>query len=280
MTRSPAAPPRRRLLRSPVAPRRAAVEAAASRNVFDSDRALQSLALENALLARELGRVQRRCTQWRDDGLAQVERLEAALMRARAGSIAKETHIAALRDALDALQKRAAVWLRNEELVRRLGDLRARNRTLEAELAQSGRPVAATRLPADAAAQAANDEPACRCPETPPACLPESRRVLCVGGRARQIPVYRALAERHGAVLEHVDGSSDDDRSRLESLLARADAVILQAGYACQGACRAVERHCAEHGKPCVWLDKPCAPGFERSLAQVVGAVPHPTGDR
>ena len=66
-------------------------------------RALRALAEENALLARELGRVQARCTQWRDDCIAQAERLEALLMRARAESIAKETQLAALRDTLAAL---------------------------------------------------------------------------------------------------------------------------------------------------------------------------------
>ena len=79
-------------------------------------RALRALAEENALLARELGRVQARCTQWRDDCIAQAERLETLLMRARAESIVKETQLAALRDTLAALHKRAAVWLTSVQL--------------------------------------------------------------------------------------------------------------------------------------------------------------------
>jgi hypothetical protein len=63
-------------------------------------RALRALAEENALLSRELGRVQARCTQWRDDCIAQAERLEGLLMRARGELIAKETQIAALREML------------------------------------------------------------------------------------------------------------------------------------------------------------------------------------
>jgi hypothetical protein len=98
-------------------------------------RALRALAEENATLARELGRVQLRCTEWRDDCIAQAEHLQGLLMRARAESIVKVTQLASLRDALSALNKRAATWLTNEELVRRLSDLRARNRMLEAELA-------------------------------------------------------------------------------------------------------------------------------------------------
>jgi hypothetical protein len=65
-------------------------------------RTLRALADENALLARELGRVQARCTHWRADAIAHAERLEAALMRARADAIGKQTRIAMLEDALRA----------------------------------------------------------------------------------------------------------------------------------------------------------------------------------
>jgi len=70
-------------------------------------RSLHALAEENALLVRELGRVQARGTRWRDDCIAQVERLQAQLMRTRAEAIAKQTRIAALEDALHELEARA-----------------------------------------------------------------------------------------------------------------------------------------------------------------------------
>ena len=173
-------------------------------------RALRALAEENALLARELGRVQARCTQWRDDCIAQAERLEALLMRARADAIGKETRIAALGDALDA---------------RRCAD------------------------PARVA----------RC-------------VLCVGGRARQVPVYRELIERRGGRFLHVDGAGVDCLADLRQALAVADLVILQPGYVCRDACRAVEAHCAGSGVRCVQLAKACVVGFAGTLEQVLGA--------
>jgi hypothetical protein len=98
-------------------------------------RALRALAEENALLARELGRVQARSTQWRDACIVETQRLQAQLMCARGELVVKQTQLAALRDVLVDLQKRAAVWLTNEELVRRVADLRAYNRMLEGELA-------------------------------------------------------------------------------------------------------------------------------------------------
>ena len=56
------------------------------------------------------------------------------------------------------------------------------------------------------------------------------------------------------------------------SALADADVVILQPGYVCQGACRAVGSHCAQSGVRCVQLDKPCVLGFAHSLAQAIAA--------
>ena len=176
-------------------------------------RALDALTEENALLTRELGRVQARCTQWRDDCIAQVARLEVLLMRARGELIAKETQLAAARDGL----------------------------------AERG----ANLSPAKPAAARAH-------------------RVLCVGGRARQIPVYRTLVERRGGSFTHVDGVSADCVPQLRCLLAQADLVILQPGYACMVVCQEVESHCARTGIRCVPLAKACAVGFERSLEHAV----------
>ena len=185
-------------------------------------RALRALAEENALLARELGRVQARCTQWRDDCIAQAERLEGALMRARGALIARETRIAALHEALETARACGE------------GDIRRQ---------------------------------ACS-----PATVLAPRRVLCVGGRARQMPVYRELAERGGDRFDHIDGADPACLPRLRAALDDADLVILQPGYACQGACSAVEQHCARTAVRCIRLDKACALGFARSLAEATAS--------
>ena len=177
--------------------------------------ALRALAQENALLARELGRVQARCTRWRDDSIAQADRLEARLMRTRAALIAKETELAATRDALDLILCRAAARPDREE-------------------------------------------------QAPLAAL----RVLCVGGRARQVPVYRALVERDGGHFTHVDGSTCACLRALRQALLEADLVVLQPAFACQGACDLVESHCGAHGVRCVRLDRSCARGFTQALGR------------
>jgi len=215
---------------------------------------VRALAEENAVLARELARVQARCTRWREDCIVQAERLEALLMRTRAEAIAKQTRIAALEDTLRNFEARARAWRRHDELLRCVVDLRARNDSLESRLRELRRTASPT-------AAAAGTEAA-------------MRRVLCVGGRARQVPVYRELVERAGARFDHVDGADPSCLPRLAAALADADLVILQPGYVCQGACNVVERHCAGAGVRCVQLDKACAPGFARSLAEAMSS-PH-----
>ena len=236
MTRRLAERPPRRLLRARPASGRVEhgqdlalrpeprADAAAAQRA--DQRALRALAEENAMLARELGRVQARCTQWRDDCVAQAERLEGLLMRTRGDLIAKQTQIAALHDALEAVR---------------------------------------------ACGEGHIGHQACS-PATPLA----PRRVLCVGGRARQMPVYRELVERGGDRFDHIDGADPACLPRLRAALADADLVILQPGYACQGACSVVEQHCARTAVRCIRLDKACALGFARSLAEATSAPLHP----
>ena len=188
-------------------------------------RALRALADENALLARELGRVQARCTRWRDECIAQAERLEALLMRARGELIVKQTELAVLRDA----------------------------QTAHSEGVPGGG----------------------RCAGTPslPAVPPlGGRRVLCVGGRARQVPIYREIVERSGGRFAHVDGLPAQGLAGLRLALAEADLVILQPRYMCRGACETVASHCAQRGIRCVQLDKACVPGFACCLEQAIAS--------
>ena len=128
---------RRRLLRPRGHPRRTGQGGSHAGPILASPQGdvLCELLAENAALVRELARVQRRATAWRDDFAARTERLEAQLMTARARCIASTTQVAALREAVRALRGNAALAAVNESLVRRLADLRAHVRWLEADLA-------------------------------------------------------------------------------------------------------------------------------------------------
>jgi len=85
--------------------------------------------------------------------------------------------------------------------------------------------------------------------------------------------VYRALVERDGGRLAHIDAADPSCLPQLVLALAQADLVVLQPGYVCQDACRAVDAHCRRTGQRCVQLDKACALGFERMLATALAAA-------
>jgi len=236
---------------------------------------VRSLQAENALLARELGRVQQRCTRWRADSDARIDALQRDLMRARADGLAKTTRIAALAEALAALQRRAATWLTNEQLARRLADLQAHNRCLERELAQSAIP----RVDAGPANLVAAVPPCPSIARMPPVSSDSRRtpddgpRILCIGVRPRQMLACRQMVEDCGGRLAALDDGLAHEPLELRQALAAADAVILQAGFVRAAVCQAVERHCRETGAPCVRPESPCARAFERSLAQALALL-------
>lgn len=208
MTRRPPPRDRHRIARLRPASLRAAGTTDAAPAVPDL-LGTQALVLENALLMRELGRAQRRCTQWHDDAARRIDALECGLLRARGDAIVKTTQLAVLREALAQMLRRSPHQVR---------------------------PAAATL---------------------------RHLRVLCVGGRTRQMPLYQALVEERGGRFAQVCGA---DEAGLRRALAEADVVVLQPRYVCQVACRLVEAHCARTGLRCLQLDKCCLPGFASSL--------------
>lgn len=90
--------------------------------------------------------------------------------------------------------------------------------------------------------------------------------VLCVGGRAANIPAYRELVEHKGARFLHHDGGEEDSISRLSSDLTTADLVLCQVGCIGHNAYWRVKEHCKRHNKPCVFLQTPSRAALERAL--------------
>ena len=159
----------------------------------------------------------------------------------------------------------------NERLQQRLLTLENRCAALRAELA--ARPAAAAAV---LAAQPANAAAAASRPiDTPehsvrlPAAL-RDRSVLCVGGRAGQLPIYRDIVESRGARFLHHDGGIEDNAHRLQAQLAAADVVICQAGCLNHNAYAHVKAHAKRRGTPCIFLRKPGAAGLSRALAEVL----------
>jgi hypothetical protein len=92
------------------------------------------------------------------------------------------------------------------------------------------------------------------------------RAVLCVGGRAASVPVYRRLIERVGARFLHHDGGEHEHPSLLDRTLASADLVICQTGCISHDAYWRVKDHCKRTGKRCVFVENPSRSGLQRAL--------------
>lgn len=95
---------------------------------------LAALAREHGVLGREFGRVQERCSRIMGDQAAEIERLNALLMRQRAATIRKDTQLAWLTQDMQRLALRLVELERqNASLRHQLGAARHRPSPHEAE---------------------------------------------------------------------------------------------------------------------------------------------------
>ncbi|HEV8692112.1 MAG TPA: DUF2325 domain-containing protein, partial [Ideonella sp.] len=175
---------------------------------------LNALLEENAVLARELGAAQQRCAQQAAEHARRSDAQNAELMRTRAELLGRGTLIAALQEDLAALEAAVPALRSRAELTRQVAQQIERIQDLERALLKSrheaererhraGEALAALHaLQAERAATA--DEPAADSEGAPLALA--DRAVLCVGGRAASLPVYRRLVESIGGRFLHHDG--------------------------------------------------------------------------
>jgi hypothetical protein len=221
--------------------------------------------------------------------LADLAGVETALDAARGRLAALESgaELKTLRDRVDAQDDEIAELqqlvrehaAQVDELQRQLA--RAEQRRLEAaaELAERDASLRALEalLPMDAGAEVCEADGDCaHCPAEPDAGLDgidfRGRRILCVGGRGSLNGHYRTLVERCNGELVRHDGGLEDNRARLESLLASADAVICPLDCVSHDASQRTKRFCKRHLKPCVMLKRSGVGAFALALTQLTAA--------
>lgn len=237
---------------------------------------LEQLEDENAVLTRELAIVKERHARVLAQRAAQVENLNAELMRARGQMIARDSLLASLRDELAALRAEVPDLKVRMDLARRVELQRhriheldrhraswqqraeqeeERAQTLARELAALRARVGQMETAADAGAHNESELADLR-----------DKAVLCVGGRTASVPSYRQLIEYTGGKFLHHDGGEENSPAQLEASLAAADLVICQTGCVSHGAYWRVKDHCKRTGKRCVFVDKPSASSLARCL--------------
>ena len=226
---------------------------------------------ENAVLARELGAAQQRSTRQAADHARQLEHYQATCMQLRAELIGRDTLLSQLREQMQALEDAAPDLRSRFELARdnqrQLAEVRELQRTVSRWQQEADRQ---RRRAEEAAAQIA--QRTASPPNTNGLAQPlladlSNRAVLCVGGRAASVPVYRRLIERTGGRFLHHDGGDEESPGMLDATLAAADLIICQTGCISHDAYWRVKNHCKRTGKRCLFVEIPSRTGLARALA-------------
>ncbi|HEX5686870.1 MAG TPA: DUF2325 domain-containing protein [Ideonella sp.] len=248
---------------------------------------LNALLSENEVLARELGAAQQRCVQQAADHARKQDAQNAALVRARAELVGRDTMLAALQEDLQALEAAVPALRSRDELTRQVAQQIERIQDLERALLKARHELERERHRAsealatlhavqlDPRPQLTLADDAGTIDSTPPL---SDRSVLCVGGRAASLPVYRRLVEDVGGRFMHHDGGEEDNVARLDTTLAAADLVICQTGCISHNAYWRVKDHCKRTGKRCVFVDNPSSASLRRALADLTPTL-HPTDE-
>jgi hypothetical protein len=234
---------------------------------------LNELLDENAVLSRELGAAQQRCTRQADEHARTVAQLQADVVKLRAELIGRDTALAAVSEELRALERSVPGLRSRAELGRLVERQITRIHDLERALLRVQQEVERERARAELAERtlAEHAQPAAQGRDVPPE-MPrlDDRAVLCVGGRQAIVPVYRKLIERVGGRFLHHDGGDEDGPTQLDATLASADLVICQTGCISHDAYWRVKDHCKRTGKRCVFVDKPSRAGLQRALSAML----------
>ncbi len=218
---------------------------------------VDDLAREHGVLSRELGRVQERCTRVIAEKSAEIDQLNAQLVRQRAVAIGKDSRIAFLMQDLEQLKASLPEYENTLKLRKKLEQLGARQAELQAQNARLRQQLGEARDQSDA-------------PRDMPATFhPRKKTILCVGGRNGNMSNYRDAVEKAGGHFAHHDGGLEDKQGALDAVLAAADLVICQTACISHNAYWRVKDFCKRTGKQCVFVENPSTSSLARTLQQV-----------
>jgi len=235
---------------------------------------LEQLQEENAGLRRELAEQKERQAQSAAGRAAEMNRMNADLMRLKGELIARDAALASMQEQLASLHAAVPGLRARLELLRDTETLQHRAQELDRDRAEwqkrAEQETARVRKLEEQIAAMRSRELLREQPESggDAGVKPDLRdkAVLCVGGRTASVPVYRQLIECTGGRFLHHDGGAEDNPAALDASLAAADLVICQTGCISHDAYWRVKDHCKRSGKRCVFVEKPSASSLERSL--------------
>ncbi len=235
----------------------------------------EALMDENTTLARELGQAQQRSTRQATELTRRVDDQQSQMMQLRAQLITRDTALMALRADMQALEADIPGLKGRVVLARETQQLAERIHALERALLQSQQACERQSRRAQAMAaelkarDASQENPAALGTVSESGTRLDECSVLCVGGRAASVPLYRHIVEGTGGRFLHHDGGEEESAAKLDATLAAADLVICQTGCISHNAYWRVKDHCKRTGKLCVYVENPGTASLKRALAEL-----------
>lgn len=225
---------------------------------------------ENALLAREMARMQQRATESSNRYVEQIADLKVQLDTVRSENVQYQALAERNAAERDALRKHVSDAGESMRLMYRLqlaeeACATLRERFAELEIEHSAAKEDVRRLEAEMA-QLISSRESVDLHAGKEAHQLIGRTVLCVGGRLDAIPHFRSLVELRGGEFVHHDGGREENIGRLEAVISAADAVICQTGCISHNAYWRVKEQCKRTGKPCTFVGNPSLSSFLQVL--------------
>jgi hypothetical protein len=237
----------------------------------------KAVVAENAVLARELGRVQERITKVLAEKSLEIEKLRAAQMQSQAQIISKDSQIsfitadlASFKAGVPELEARTRLQKKVEQLELRQSEQQALISDLRQQLQSKAETEVASAEVIANSALTNHANPAKRV--IPIVVQLQQKSILCVGGRVGNVASYRDAVERVGGRFAHHDGGLEDNQHLLDASLAAADMVICQTGCISHNAYWRVKDFCKRTGKQCVFVENPSVSSLTRGLEQLVSS--------
>ena len=237
----------------------------------------KAVVAENAVLARELGRVQERITKVLAEKSLEIEKLRAAQMQSQAQIISKDSQIsfitadlASFKAGVPELEARTRLQKKVEQLELRQSEQQALISDLRQQLQSKAETEVASAEVVANLALTNHANPAKRV--IPIVVQLQQKSILCVGGRVGNVASYRDAVERVGGRFAHHDGGLEDNQHLLDASLAAADMVICQTGCISHNAYWRVKDFCKRTGKQCVFVENPSVSSLTRGLEQLVSS--------
>lgn len=214
---------------------------------------MSSFPQEFLVLCRQLGEAQQRCSAALAAQAAEIQALQAEVVRLRGAVVLRDTRLALAQDELTQLQAMAPGLWRRRAVARHISALVDRIAALSRECLR-------WRLAAGGQARVEGGAPL------------QGEERATYAGPGSDVAVGASRTVRPVAVAVAKDRAAD---AAFDTSLAAANLVICQTGCISHDDYWRVQDHCRRTGKPCILIDPPLAASVAASNLPLTASVMH-----